>query len=126
MTTPGSSSRPLGAVGWMFRGIVFFVALSTAKATHYAIAEKSDFLDAFPGASESVYISFIIGGVLGFISLVGLFYFQRWATWIFLILALFVTIVNFGVSAPLLHTLSGIGLTFLILVLGVLNRERFR
>jgi hypothetical protein len=110
----------------LFRAIVFMVGLSTAKATHFAIADKSGFLEAFPGASEGVYLSFLIGGVLGFISSVGLFYFQRWATWLFGGLALFVTILNFGVSAPLLHTLSGLGLTFLILILGFVCRERFR
>ena len=124
MTAPRSPS--LRPVEWFFRGIVFLVALSTAKATHFAITRKAAFLEAFPGASEGVYLSFLIGGAVGFVALVGLFYFQRWATWIFGGLALFVTILNFGVSAPLLHTLSAVVLTLVILILGYFCRERFR
>ena len=126
MTASDSSSRSLRIVEWIFRGVVFLVAVSTAQATHFALTRKYAFFEAFPGASESVYLFFLIGGVFGFIALVGLFYFQRWATWIFGVLALFVTIVNVGVSAPLRHTLSGVALTLLILILGYFCRERFR
>ena len=125
MTDLRSPQGRLGAVGWLFRGVIFLVALSTAHATIFALTQKSTFLEAFPGASESVYIFFLIGGTIGFIALVGLFYFQRWATWIFGVLALFVTIINVGVSAPVRHTLSGVGLTVIILGLGYFCRERF-
>ena len=126
MTVPVTSPRTARATAWLFRAVVFLVALTTAKAAHYAVLHKSEFLESFPGASESVYLFFLLGSVIGFVSLVGMFYFQRWATWVFGILALFVTIVNVGVSAPLLHTLSGAGLTLVILILGCFCRERFR
>ncbi len=126
MSPHDTSTPPLRAVEWIFRGVVFLTALTTAQATYFAITEKAKFLDAFPGASEGVYIFFIIGGLIGFVALVGLFYFQRWATWIFGILALLVTIMNFGVSAPLRHSLSAITLTVILLVLGTLSRKRFR
>jgi hypothetical protein len=126
MTPPPSPQRPLRWFEWLFRGIVFLVAITTGLATRFAIAQKTAFLESFPGASESIYYFFLIGGVIGFVALVGLFYFQQWATWIFGILALFVTIVNFGVSAPLLHTFAGIALTLVILFLGYFCRERFR
>lgn len=126
MTAPITFPRTARVAAWLFRAIVFLVALSTAKAAHFAILRKSAFLESFPGASESVYIFFLLGAAIGFASLVGLFYFQRWSTWVFAVLALFVTIVNVGVSAPLLHTLSSAGLTLLILVLGYFCRERFR
>ena len=126
MTSPRTSTRTERAIAMLFRAVVFFVALSTAKAAHFAIERKSAFLESFPGASESVYVFFLFGSVIGFASLVGLFYFQRWATWVFGILALFVTIVNVGVSAPLLHTFSGAGLTLVILILGYFCREQFR
>ena len=125
MTAQLVRSRSMQVIEWVFRATVFLVAVSTAKATHFAITQKSAFLEAFPGAPESVYLSFIIAGFVGFVALVGLFYFQRWATWVFVGLALFVTIVNLGVAAPLLHTLSGIALTLAILILGSLCRERF-
>jgi len=118
MTEPRTSPPTARAIALVFRAVVFLVALTTAKAAHFAIMRKSEFLESFPGASESVYVFFLLGSVIGFVSLVGLFYFQRWATWVFGILALFVTIVNVGVSAPLLHTLSGAGLTLVILILG--------
>lgn len=114
------------ALALIFRAVVFFVALTTAKAAHFAIVNKSAFIESFPGASESVYVFFLLGSVIGFASLVGLFYFQRWASWVFGILALFVTIINVGVSAPLLHTLSGAGLTLVILILGYYCRGQFR
>jgi len=126
MTTPPLPQRPLRWVERLFRGVVFLVALSTALATYYAIDRKAAFFESFPGASESINYFFIFVGVVGFVALVGLFYFQQWATWIFGVLALFVAIVNVGISAPPLHTLSGIALTFAILILGYFCRERFR
>lgn len=126
MTIPRTIPRAARAAAWLFRAVVFLVALSTAKAAYFAALNKSAFLESFPGASESVYLFFLLGSVIGFVSLVGLFYFQRWATWVFGVLALFVTIVNVGVSAPLRHTLSGAALTIVILVLGYFCRDRFR
>jgi len=126
MSPHDTSPRPPGAVEWIFRAVVFLTALTTMQATYFAIAHKAEFLEAFPGASEGVYLFFIIGGIIGFVALVGLFYFQRWATWIFGILALLVTIMNFGVSAPLRHSLAAIAVTVVLLVLGTLCRERFR
>lgn len=126
MTPENASPRAARIAALLFRAVVFLTALSTAQAAHFAIARKSAFLESFPGASESVYVFFLLGSLVGFASLVGLFYFQRWATWVFGVLALFVAIVNVGVSAPMLHTLSGAGLTLVILALGYVCRDRFR
>jgi hypothetical protein len=126
MSENRSSSPPLRVSEWIFRAVVFLVALSTAKATQYALTNKTAFLEAFPGATEGVYLLFVFAGVLGFVALVGLFYFQRWATWLFGILALLITILNLGTSAPMRHTLASIAVTVIILGLGVVCRERFR
>lgn len=121
------SARRLASIAYLvvFRITLIAVGFSTVKALTFALQSKSRFLESFPGASEFLYAVFLAAAVIGFVILLGLFHFQRWALWLFILLAGVVNVLNLLVAAPSLHSLSTIALTGLILGLTYLLRDRF-
>lgn len=119
------ASLSLKIVAAFYRIILLLLGFSTVKAALFALGEKQQFLDRFPGASGSVYYAFLLLAVVGFVSLIGLFHYQRWAVWIFGILTVLITILNVTVQAPVLHTLSGVAAGALVLFLAWVLQPRF-
>lgn len=121
ITGRGSSSLLL----WIYRIVLIGVGYSTVKGVHFALTRRDDFMDSFPGAGDAVYYFFLGAAAVGFVSLIGLFYFRRWGAILFALLAAVVTVVDVIVEAPVAHTLAGIVLALVILAFALLHRSRF-
>ena len=119
------ASLSLKIVAAFYRLILLVLGFSTVKAALFAIGDEQRFLERFPGATGLAYFGFLLLAAVGFVSLIGLFHYQRWGVWIFGILTVLVTILNVIVQAPVLHTLSGVAAGALVLFLAWVLQPRF-
>lgn len=111
----------------IFRVVIAGIMLSTLIGISYAMVNRSDFVSSFPGAdAPAIYSAFLVVGGLGFISLVGLWVWRRWALVLYAILAIASVILDLSAGAPLAHQLAVITGAAAVFTLAYLNRGRFR
>lgn len=111
----------------VFRFVLAGIMLSTGVGVTYALVNRSAFHTSFPGAATlGVYVAFLIVGATGFVALVGLWYWRRWATVLYGVLAVATVLLDAVARAPLAHEVAVVVGAVTVFTLVYLNRERFR
>lgn len=119
----GARSLPVFA----FRALLIGIALSTGVGVTFAVGQRPVFVEAFPGASSPVlYGSFLFVAAAGCVALAGLWYWRRWALWLYAVLAVAGVVLDIVARAPTAHQLTVVTAAVVVLGLAYLNRDRFR
>lgn len=116
------SSSPI----FVFRVVIAGILLSTLIGISYALVNRPAFVFSFPGANApGVYVAFLIVGVLGFVSLAGLWMWRRWALVLYASLTATSIVLDLIAGAPLAHQLAVVVGAVAVFTLAHLNRARF-
>ena len=111
---PATETVPRRPLGLSLTIVV--LALSSVMGIWVALAERTKFEEAFPGATGLVYSLYLVCGVAVLVSLWGLWNLRIWALPVILMLSAIAAILDWVARAPLAHAIANVASVLLILI----------
>jgi len=116
------SASPVLVLRLLLAGIM----LSTGVGVLYAGLNRPAFQNSFPGASTPVvYAAFLVVAGGGFLALIGLWYWRRWAVVLYGGLTVASLVLDVIARAPVVHQIAVVLGASAVLTLVYVNRARF-
>lgn len=131
MNAPGESPRSFGSWSasprFVLRLFLIAIATSTTIGIWFAVTNRDAFQAAFSGAADPrIYAGLLGVGVLGLISLVGLWRWRRWGLFLYGVVASASLGMDIAARAPGIHQLTVIIAAAIMALLVHLNRAHFQ
>ncbi|MFN8580478.1 MAG: hypothetical protein U0163_05795 [Gemmatimonadaceae bacterium] len=110
----------------VYRILVLALVASTLSGVIFAHTHYREFAEAFPGMDHTVFTLMMLSATVGIASLVGLWFWRRWAVWIYGLVGVDVVVLDVLARGPVLHIATAVVSTLVVLGLCYRLRGRFR